>query len=111
MRQRSGSDENIGVADESAATMQLCVDFGSLHDNRISERKDLTFPTKILKHRDLLKRPLGFQPAEDLVACEIEKVNRLWVWRYFWASCATRTSRPWMTSESVSVSSKACAIG
>jgi hypothetical protein len=68
MCQRSGSDENIGVADESAATMQLCVDFGSSHDNRISKRKDLTFPTTILKYRDLLKRPLGFQPAQDLVA-------------------------------------------
>ena len=68
MCQRGGDDEKIGVANEPAATMQLRVDFGSLHDNRISERKNPAFPTAILKQRDLLKRYLGFQAAQDFVA-------------------------------------------
>lgn len=68
MHQGACSDQDVGVADQVAASIQVSIHVRGPNDYIIGQRKHTAFPASLLKGGDLTGSPLGFQPAQNLVA-------------------------------------------
>ena len=73
MGERSGSDENVGIADELAVPVQLGLHGGGPRDDCVGQRQDVALAALDREELSLPNGPAGQEAAENLVACEDRK--------------------------------------